>query len=233
MRKTRPDVISEELETSGDAESLLVQRAVQRAATSKSAAPSSSRHGEEEERPRSSKPHRNDDRGAVTSASSRHRHETDRAEARPERREREPRHERQRQPDPLDSPVVQDGVADGDEGEADDQSKLVGVPLEVQEAWICEDLMFVLQVSRRITSILKTETLTRKGIEGSLIRYDEGYDPLDEDQRLQGAKWRIDPSLGERATGRTTPRRRLIMPRPVALDTGGKAAASRDILHRC
>lgn len=124
-------------------------------------------------------------------------------------------------------------MADGDEGEADDQSKLIGVPLEVQEAWICEDLMFVLQVSRRITSILKTETLTRKGIEGSLIRYNEGYDPLDEDQRLQGAKWRIDPSLGERATGRTTPRRRLIMPRPVALDTGGKVAASRDILHRC
>jgi hypothetical protein len=37
----------------------------------------------------------------------------------------------------------------------------------------------------------------RQGVEGSLIRYDEGYDPLDEDQRLQGARWRVDPSLGE------------------------------------
>jgi hypothetical protein len=33
-------------------------------------------------------------------------------------------------------------------------------------------------------------------VEGSLIRYDEGFDPLDEDQRLQGAKWKVDPSLG-------------------------------------
>jgi len=35
-----------------------------------------------------------------------------------------------------------------------------------------------------------------QGVEGSLIRYDETYDPLDEDQRLQGAKWKVDPSLG-------------------------------------
>lgn len=35
-----------------------------------------------------------------------------------------------------------------------------------------------------------------KGVEGSLISYDEGFDPLDEDQRLQGAKWKVDPSLG-------------------------------------
>jgi gamma-tubulin complex component 2 len=36
-----------------------------------------------------------------------------------------------------------------------------------------------------------------QGVEGTLIRYDEGYDPLDEDQRLQGARWKVDPSLGE------------------------------------
>ncbi|KIR55675.1 gamma-tubulin complex component 2 [Cryptococcus gattii Ru294] len=52
------------------------------------------------------------------------------------------------------------------------------VPLEVQEAWICEDLLFVLQ-----------------GVEGALIRYDEGYDPFDEEQRLKGAKWKVDPLL--------------------------------------
>ncbi|OWZ58784.1 gamma-tubulin complex component 2 [Cryptococcus neoformans var. grubii Br795] len=52
------------------------------------------------------------------------------------------------------------------------------VPLEVQEAWICEDLLFVLQ-----------------GVEGVLIRYDEGYDPFDEEQRIKGAKWRVNPLL--------------------------------------
>ncbi|WVN88320.1 uncharacterized protein L203_103525 [Cryptococcus depauperatus CBS 7841] len=52
------------------------------------------------------------------------------------------------------------------------------VPLEVQEAWICEDLLFVLQ-----------------GVEGSLIRYDDGYDPLDEEQRAKGAKWKVNLSL--------------------------------------
>lgn len=31
--------------------------------------------------------------------------------------------------------------------EEDEMRKLDGVPLEVQEAWICEDLIFVLQVS--------------------------------------------------------------------------------------
>jgi gamma-tubulin complex component 2 len=29
-----------------------------------------------------------------------------------------------------------------------------------------------------------------------LIRYEEGYDPLDEAQRIRGASWSIDPSLG-------------------------------------
>lgn len=38
----------------------------------------------------------------------------------------------------------------GDEGEEEEEEtgiRLDGVPLEVQEAWICEDLIFVLQVS--------------------------------------------------------------------------------------
>jgi gamma-tubulin complex component 2 len=33
-------------------------------------------------------------------------------------------------------------------------------------------------------------------VEGTLIRYEEGYDPLDESQRIQGARWSVDPSLG-------------------------------------
>ncbi|BEI84976.1 hypothetical protein CcaverHIS002_0503770 [Cutaneotrichosporon cavernicola] len=55
---------------------------------------------------------------------------------------------------------------------------LDGVPLPVQEAWVCEDFMYLLQ-----------------GVEGSLITYAEGYDPLDAEQRLKGARWRVDPSL--------------------------------------
>ncbi|ODO09771.1 hypothetical protein I350_01988 [Cryptococcus amylolentus CBS 6273] len=61
---------------------------------------------------------------------------------------------------------------------AEEERLLDGVPLEVQEAWICEDLLFVLQ-----------------GIEGTLIRFDETYDPLDAEQRLQGAKWTVHPDL--------------------------------------
>jgi gamma-tubulin complex component 2 len=36
-----------------------------------------------------------------------------------------------------------------------------------------------------------------QGIEGTLIRYEEGYDPLDENQRIRGVQWNVDPSLGE------------------------------------
>ena len=35
-----------------------------------------------------------------------------------------------------------------------------------------------------------------QGVEGSLVKYDEGYEPQDEAQRLLGAQWRVDPSLG-------------------------------------
>lgn len=34
-------------------------------------------------------------------------------------------------------------------------------------------------------------------MEGQLIRYEDGYDPLDEVQRLRGAQWRVDASLGK------------------------------------
>ncbi|WVF71552.1 hypothetical protein IAT40_006360 [Kwoniella sp. CBS 6097] len=70
------------------------------------------------------------------------------------------------------------GQADGVDEEGEEDRLLDEVPLEVQEAWICEDLLFVLQ-----------------GVEGTLIRYDEGYDPLDEEQVSKGARWKVDPSL--------------------------------------
>lgn len=98
-------------------------------------------------------------------------------------------------------------AVDGDNNEEEDPDprQLDGVPLEVQEAWICEDLMFVLQVCcdccsdaiiGRMNSVFQVLKLTSQGVEGSLIRYDETYDPMNEDHRLAGAKWRIDPSLG-------------------------------------
>nr|XP_031863177.1 uncharacterized protein CI109_001049 [Kwoniella shandongensis]KAA5530249.1 hypothetical protein CI109_001049 [Kwoniella shandongensis] len=68
--------------------------------------------------------------------------------------------------------------AEDDEEVGAETRLLDRVPLEVQEAWICEDLLFVLQ-----------------GVEGALIRYDESYDPLDEEQRTRGARWKVDPSL--------------------------------------
>lgn len=86
---------------------------------------------------------------------------------------------------------------------------LDGVPLDVQEAWVCEDFMFVLQ-----------------GVEGSLIRYAEGYDPLDADQRLRGARWRVDPSLGELCIG-------LADTRYITAVTSEPVVTTRDILHLC
>lgn len=36
-----------------------------------------------------------------------------------------------------------------------------------------------------------------QGVEGELIRYAEGYDSMDVEQRLQGARWQVDSTLGE------------------------------------
>lgn len=58
------------------------------------------------------------------------------------------------------------------------ERKLEGVPVIVQESWICEDLRFVLQ-----------------GVSGELIQYADDYDPEDETQRLRGTRWKIDPSM--------------------------------------
>lgn len=83
-----------------------------------------------------------------------------------------------------------------DEAEETNPRLLDGVPLEVQEAWICEDLLFVLQVGSHHVPPLIPLTYLVQGIEGSLIRYEDGYDPLDESQRIRGARWQVDPSLG-------------------------------------
>jgi hypothetical protein len=47
--------------------------------------------------------------------------------------------------------TVPDDAADGPD--AVDTRLLDGVSLDVQEAWICEDMMFVLQVSRLLSIV--------------------------------------------------------------------------------
>ncbi|KAK4689082.1 gamma-tubulin complex component 2, partial [Tremellales sp. Uapishka_1] len=171
VRKTRPGAILEELERSGEVSQLFEKR--DGTASSSRYAPESSFH----HRPLSSRlppapPHSRAHKlkQPVSSSSSRPRLENETWQ-----------HSNGKHIDRgmEEGPDVR--AAEGRvemEEEENDNRLLDGVPLEVQEAWICEDLTFVLQ-----------------GIEGSLIRYEEGYDPLDEYQRLRGARWRIDPSL--------------------------------------
>ena len=68
----------------------------------------------------------------------------------------------------------------------------------------------------------------RQGVEGQLIRYEEGYDALDEQQRLQGAKWRIDPSLGKLHGFERSPKADL---RSVAALACGATLTPRNVLH--
>ncbi|KAL8292598.1 hypothetical protein RQP46_001210 [Phenoliferia psychrophenolica] len=59
-----------------------------------------------------------------------------------------------------------------------DKESLEGLDPDLQEALVCEDLLFVLM-----------------GIEGQYIEFDPLYNPEDEFERLQGAQFMIDPNL--------------------------------------
>ncbi|CDZ96240.1 Gamma-tubulin complex, DGRIP84/SPC97 component [Phaffia rhodozyma] len=63
-----------------------------------------------------------------------------------------------------------------------EKSSLLGKsePLDIQEAIVMCDLISVL-----------------KGIEGHLVSYDPGYDPLDEGERIRGPGWVIDGNLDQ------------------------------------
>lgn len=80
-----------------------------------------------------------------------------------------------------------------------DKEPLAGLSAELQEALIVEDLLFVLMVSmQKIVKDGSLTTLTRRqGIEGQYIEYDPSYTPEDDLERLQGAHFVVDPSLGE------------------------------------
>jgi Gamma tubulin complex component N-terminal len=64
-----------------------------------------------------------------------------------------------------------------------------GMSLELQEATIIEDILYVAMV------IPLPRILTKKGFEGQYIRYHDSYDHTSELDRLAGIKWKIAPGL--------------------------------------
>ena len=49
-------------------------------------------------------------------------------------------------------------IGEGEDEVDDVETLLDGVPLEVQEAWICEDLLFALQVSLPVSALENTRS---------------------------------------------------------------------------
>ncbi|WWC70294.1 uncharacterized protein I206_104244 [Kwoniella pini CBS 10737] len=177
VRRVKPNAILEELEQSGEGNALLARPD----------GPSRER-GPSQPRPSSSRadriPSTSSQPPRPSSSSSRHQ---ERDSGRPSSSRStpvailpRPDIESSKRNGKLPERVAQLSLADGiDENDGSEERRnLDGVPLEIQEAWICEDLLFVLQ-----------------GVEGSLIRYHEDYDPLDAEQASKGVKWRVDPSL--------------------------------------
>lgn len=78
----------------------------------------------------------------------------------------------------------------------DDLLDLEGVSIEMQEAMLVEDLLFVLMVCAFACSIRTCRSLSLlQGIEGDLIEFDPEYAPEDELDRLSGARFVISPAL--------------------------------------
>ncbi|OCF40305.1 gamma-tubulin complex component 2 [Kwoniella heveanensis CBS 569] len=178
VRRVKPGAILEELEQSGEGSQLLA-----RAGGSILSQPQHRERERDRDRDRERERERERDRDRYQPSSSSKEPQSSRS-ALPSRQYRETpppetwRDKNGKLPERATVPAAAeteqvDGVEEGEE-----ERLLDGVPLEVQEAWICEDLLFVLQ-----------------GVEGTLIRYDEGYDPLDEEQASKGARWKVDPSL--------------------------------------
>lgn len=85
-------------------------------------------------------------------------------------------------------------------------SKLIGVPLEVQEAMVLKDLLSVLLVrpstlfppllpfAKQLLTVVET---LGQGIEGDLVTFDSSYDPNNDVDRMTGPQWVVDEGLGE------------------------------------
>ena len=79
------------------------------------------------------------------------------------------------------------------------QESLDRVPLDIQEALILEDLLFVLMVCS-LSSLECGPHLVLKGIEGTYITFHPDYSPEDDDP-LQGIRFVVSPSLGSGFSG--------------------------------
>jgi gamma-tubulin complex component 2 len=71
---------------------------------------------------------------------------------------------------------------------------LRGTSLEIQEALLIEDLLFVLMV-RSHASYLTRVLMLAKGVEGQYIAFHEDYSPEDEADRLKGARFVVDEEM--------------------------------------
>lgn len=65
-----------------------------------------------------------------------------------------------------------------------------GISLELQEATIIEDILYVLMVSYPFPTVPNIQ-----GFEGQYIRYHDSYNHTNETDRLAGAKFKIAPGL--------------------------------------
>ena len=77
------------------------------------------------------------------------------------------------------------------------QESLDRVPLDIQEALMLEDLLFVLSVCLSMFSFVLFSLISSylKGIEGTYITYHPDYS-LEDDDPLQGIRFTVAPSLG-------------------------------------
>jgi len=75
--------------------------------------------------------------------------------------------------------IVLDDAAVDPAAVVETRESLADVPLDLQEALIVEDLLYVLM-----------------GIEGERIDFDADYSPADEADRLRGATFVVDQTLG-------------------------------------
>ncbi|KAF7968072.1 hypothetical protein HWV62_32061 [Athelia sp. TMB] len=93
---------------------------------------------------------------------------------------------------PLNSRVGPAPAFPRSKGKGKEQS-LEGIPVDIQEALILEDLLFVLTV-RPVTSPV-TYLIWKQGIEGNYIAYHPDYSPEDDDP-LQGIPFSASTTLG-------------------------------------
>jgi gamma-tubulin complex component 2 len=101
---------------------------------------------------------------------------------------------------PLNSRIVSGTAAPRSKGKAREEH-LDTFPLDVQEALILEDLLFVLMVSDTPPFYATLPRRDEQGIEGTHITYHEDYSPED-DGELQGIRFAVSDRLGAQSAFR-------------------------------